>query len=309
MLGCGGHRDECWCNEECSEYDDCCADYQAVCANGAPTPPPPASFALGRFRLTGTWALPEVEDNLSGVLVLPATDGPSMISLLLVTNDPTELRQYKVPAAGAQGAMQRAPTVVQTIQLDGFEDTEGICIGPNGNVLVTEERRRNIVRLPRLPDASGGHISTVSRDSAEVFHTNIATQSANKGIEGVAFDPASGLAFAVVEKQPMRVLVLNVSSGASAEVADLFDAEASLHGVATDLAGVAFLPAQGDLVLLSQESKHLLRVSPDGGLVEPPFALAGTQPRALPSQRTLLPSLLHLSQMSFCDTTSLHERI
>eukprot|EP00966_Prymnesium_polylepis_P239837 5546086-Prymnesium_polylepis.2 len=79
----------------------------------------------------------------------------------------------------------------------------------------------------------------------------------------------------------MRVLALNMSSGASAEVTDLFDAEASLHGIATDLAGVAFLPALGELVLLSQESKHLLRVSRDGSLVEPPFGLAGTQPEGI----------------------------
>ena len=41
-IGCGGHSaqaavaDRCYCNAECVAYNDCCADYDAICAHGAP---------------------------------------------------------------------------------------------------------------------------------------------------------------------------------------------------------------------------------------------------------------------------------
>ena len=80
----------------------------------------------------------------------------------------------------------------------------------------------------------------------------------------------------------MRVLSLNLSATGSSAVSDLFDAETALKTVVTDLAGVAFLPAPlGQLAILSQESKRLLRVSLDGHLIEAPLALGGTQPEGI----------------------------
>ena len=71
-------------------------------------------------------------------------------------NDPPKLRQYKMaaapPALGAAAAP--LPTFVQEFVLSGFEDTEGVCVGPGGLVLVTEERRKNVVLLPALPDVA-----------------------------------------------------------------------------------------------------------------------------------------------------------
>ncbi|MFO7567867.1 MAG: FG-GAP-like repeat-containing protein [Enhygromyxa sp.] len=32
---CGGAAQGCWCDELCTQYGDCCADYQAICVNGA----------------------------------------------------------------------------------------------------------------------------------------------------------------------------------------------------------------------------------------------------------------------------------
>lgn len=32
---CGGAAQTCWCDEYCTQYGDCCADYQPICVNGA----------------------------------------------------------------------------------------------------------------------------------------------------------------------------------------------------------------------------------------------------------------------------------
>lgn len=299
-IGCGGHSaqaavaDRCYCNAECVAYNDCCADYDAICAHGAPAPPPPAPFALSNYRLTATWTLADVEDNLSGVLVLPPKDGPGLISVLVTMNDPPKLRQYKMAAAppAQGGAAAPLPTFVQEFVLSGFEDTEGVCVGPGGLVLVTEERRKNVVLLPALPDLSGGSSTVIERANAtQVYHADIHTHSANKGIEGVAYDPARGLAYAVVEKTPMRVLAFDldaqVESAEAAAISELFDADAALGPGAggagvTDLAGIAYLaPPLDQLAILSQENSQLLRVSRDGALLEAPFALGGTQPEGV----------------------------
>ena len=96
----------------------------------------------------------------------------------------------------------------------------------------------------------------------QVYHADIHTHSANKGIEGVAYDPARGLAYAVVEKTPMRVLAFdldaNVESAEVAAISELFDADSALGPGAggagvTDLAGIAYLaPPLDQLAILSQ---------------------------------------------------------
>ena len=144
-------------------------------------------------------------------------------------------------------------------------------------LLLIEERRRDVARVELPPY---GDAAAVGRENATVWSTGISTHSANKGIEGVAcVDERT--AYAVVEKQPMRVLKLTLGDGGgAAKVEDAFDAEAALAGHATDLAGVHYLPATGNLVLLSQESSRLLLVTPAGAVLES-IAIGGTQPEGV----------------------------
>ena len=256
-----------------------------------PPPPPSPTGFLSQYALARSWTLVDVEDNLSGVAVLPhaaATGGDQRLPLLLVTNDPTTLYEYAAPSAldrPTQG-LER----VRAIALAGFEDTEGLCVRGGGThfsaaaeLLVIEERRRDVARveLPPYGDAAAvGRENATSTGNATVWSTGISTHSANKGIEGVAcVDERT--AYAVVEKQPMRVLKLTLGDGGgAAKVEDAFDAEAALAGHATDLAGVHYLPATGNLVLLSQESSRLLLVTPAGAVLES-IAIGGTQPEGV----------------------------
>ena len=104
------------------------------------------------------------------------------------------------------------------------------------------------------------------------------THSPNKGAEGVAYDPFEHVLYIVIEKEPMRVLKLNISSG---DVTVPFDAQAVLGGLVTDLAGICFEPRHRHLILLSQESSALVQMTTSGRVLAPPVPVAGTQPEGV----------------------------
>ena len=167
------------------------------------------------------------------------------------------------------------------------DSTEGVCVrGGSGataaaaELLLVEERRRDVARVALPPYGDAAAIGREDASSTTVWSTGISTHSDNKGIEGVAcVDERT--AYTVVEKQPMRVLKLTLGDGGGeATVDDAFDAEVALSGHATDLAGIHYLPATGNLVLLSQESSRLLLVTPAGAVLES-IAIGGTQPEGV----------------------------
>ena len=264
----------------------------------SPTSPSIGGFALSQYRHMHTWTLDGVQDDLSGVAVLPhvaSFGGDQRLPIMLVTNDPTQLLEYMAPSAADRST--QTLELVRTIVLDGFEDTEGLCVlapsghgglvlGGHADLLVTEERRRDIVRVA-LP-AHGvwnAQAPAVNRTTASaVYATQISTYSPNKGIEGVA-SVDDRTFYAVVEKQPMRVLKLTVAgddatAAPTVHVEDAFDAEVVLAGLATDLAGIHYLTSSDELVLLSQESSRLIRTTRDGVVIET-LDVAGTQPEGV----------------------------
>ena len=66
---CGGQASigQCWCDDLCAQYDDCCADVQAVCDAGEPEPEPepePVEPAdTGSWTFADVWGVPNLDDD------------------------------------------------------------------------------------------------------------------------------------------------------------------------------------------------------------------------------------------------------
>ena len=257
-----------------------------------PSPPPsppstplPPHLSLNAFRLQRNWTFADVADNLSGGTVVA---GPgNALTIFTVINDPPQMRAFALSATAA-------PTLTRIIDLEGWEDTEGMTalVPPSGSftgnltLAVTEERRLDIVlmELPPLPAASAQPLHQTNRRSDNrvilPFGPPLGppTHSPNKGAEGVAYDPFEHVLYIVIEKWPMRVLKLDIASG---NVTVPFDAQAVLGGLVTDLAGICFEPRHRHLILLSQESSALVQMTTSGRVLAPPVPVAGTQPEGV----------------------------
>ncbi len=154
-------------------------------------------------------------------------------------------------------------TPVSSMTLSGFEDTEGLTYLGGGQFVIAEERLQRIYRFTYF---AGGTLVRSSLQSAALGAT-----IGNEGIEGVCYEPLTGLYFAVKEKTPARVLrcTVNFPAGA-ASVTDLFDP--ALLGIA-DLSDIAVLstvpslvgtPDQDNLLIISQASARLVETTRTG---------------------------------------------
>ena len=250
-----------------------------------PSTPLPPHMDLNAFRLQRNWTFADVADNLSGGTVVA---GPgNALTIFTVINAPPQMRAFALSATAA-------PTLTRIIDLEGWEDTEGMtALVPqsgsftgNLTLAITEERRLDIVlmELPPLPAASAQPLHQTNRRSDNRVILPFGpprgppTHSPNKGAEGVAYDPFEHVLYIVIEKEPMRVLKLNILSG---DVTVPFDAQAVLGGLVTDLAGICFEPRHRHLILLSQESSALVQMTTSGRVLAPPVPVAGTQPEGV----------------------------
>lgn len=85
--------------------------------------------------------------------------------------------------------------------------------------------------------------------------------------------------YLVFEKQPMRVFRLSRTTGSFFFP---FDAEAVLGPYITDLAGLHFVSRTRTLLVLSQESKKIVQITPEGRVVGAPMSVeAARQPEGV----------------------------
>ena len=85
----------------------------------------------------------------------------------------------------------------------------------SAQVAISEED----LNLINVCDVRGG---LVDKGRCSTITTGLVSSEHNKGIEGLAWDPARALFYVAVEKYPMRV----VSIGLDGRTTELFDAEA-----------------------------------------------------------------------------------
>jgi uncharacterized protein YjiK len=171
--------------------------------------------------------------------------------------------------------VDRNGTLLSSMSLSGFDDTEGLTYIGGGRFVVVEERLQDAYVLTY---AAGGAVSRSTLASA-----SLAVTVGNVGLEGISYDPSTGQYIVVKEKTPQQVnaATLNFGTGTSgtANVTSLFN-PASLG--LTDLSDVQVLSTvldpsssdYGNLLIYSQESARLLEVSRTGSVLSM-YSLAG----------------------------------
>jgi uncharacterized protein YjiK len=171
--------------------------------------------------------------------------------------------------------VDRNGTLLSSMSLVGFDDTEGLTYIGGGRFVVVEERLQDAYVLTYN---AGGAVSRANLASASLGVT-----VGNVGLEGISYDPSTGQYVVVKEKTPQQVnaATLNFGTGTSgtANVTSLFD-PASLG--LSDLSDVQVLSTvldpssadYGNLLIYSQESARLLEVSRTGTVLSM-YSLAG----------------------------------
>jgi uncharacterized protein YjiK len=176
-------------------------------------------------------------------------------------------RLYLVPDTTAGiFELSLSGTLISQMYMSGFEDTEGITYLGNGQFAIAEERLQQVYKFTYI--ANG----VLVRSSLQ--NASLGEFAGNDGIEGLSYEPLTGYLFAVKEKNPTRVMrtVIDWPAG-TASIVDLFNP--SGLGVA-DVADICVLstvpslvgtPDQNNLLLISQASSRLLKVSRTGAVL------------------------------------------
>ncbi|MBX3407136.1 MAG: SdiA-regulated domain-containing protein [Phycisphaeraceae bacterium] len=216
-----------------------------------------ARVDLSEYRLAATVNLPTFVDEASAIAYNPDTG-----------------RLYIIGDEGLGiGEFTRAGAYLGAMTFSGFQDTEGLTYTGNGRFVVAEERLQNLYELSYV------RFGSVSR--ATLPFVSLGPETGNSGIEGIAFEPRTGLFFAVKEKTPQRVLRVIADFGTnSATVIDqFFPASLGLLDLA-DIAVLSTVPSlvgtadQDNLLIISQESARVVKCT-RAGVVLQTLDLAG----------------------------------
>lgn len=226
-----------------------------------------ASFSLANYQHTATWGLPVAADEASAVTYNWDT------GTLFVLGDEGDAI---VEVSAADGS------VVSTMALTGFADTEGLTYVGGGEFVIGEERLQDVYRLTYT---AGGSVARSGLASASIGPT-----VGNVGIEGFSYDPRNGRFVVVKEKTPQGVYDTAITftappvppggPGPDINPGNLFDP--GLLGV-LDLSDVQVLATYGalegtagadELLIFSQESALLMHVTRAGAVLST-FSFAG----------------------------------
>jgi len=180
--------------------------------------------------------------------VAPPAGQPHLVELgtvdLACVTEPSGLAldtdgTYLWTVSDQAGSIHRlAPDGTCVTVLDiGGEDLEGVAVDPgDGTLFVVEESLGQVLRL----DREGNLLSRWTPAGLP--------EMGNSGLEGITIDPASGHVFLLKEKDPGLLVELD-DQGAVVAVHDL--------DFAADYSGLAFDPASGLLLVISDQSATL----------------------------------------------------
>ncbi|GFE84255.1 SdiA-regulated [Steroidobacter agaridevorans] len=219
-----------------------------------------ASIDLGNYRLERTVGLPA---------------GPASEASAVTWNWDSDSLFVVGDEGDAIVEVDRNGTLLSSMSLSGFDDTEGVTYIGGGRFVVVEERLQDAYVLTYT---AGGAVARSSLASASLGVT-----VGNVGLEGISYDPSTGQYIVVKETTPQQVNAATLSFGAgtsgTANVTSLFN-PAGLGLI--DLSDVQVLstvldpssPDYGNLLIYSQESARLLEVSRTGSVLSM-YSLAG----------------------------------
>ncbi|MBL8267867.1 SdiA-regulated domain-containing protein [Steroidobacter sp.] len=219
-----------------------------------------ASLDLSNYTLTSTVSLPA---------------GPAAEASAVTWNWDSNTLFVVGDEGDAIVEIDRNGTLLSSMSLSGFDDTEGVTYIGGGRFVVVEERLQDAYVLTYT---AGGSASRASLASASLGAT-----VGNVGLEGISYDPVTGQYIVVKEKTPQQVnsATINFGTGGTgtAAVTSLFDPT----GLGLlDLSDVQVLstvldpssPDASNLLIYSQESARLLEVSRTGSVLSM-YSLAG----------------------------------
>lgn len=219
-----------------------------------------ASIDLNNYQLTRTVSLPA---------------GPASEASAVTWNWDSDSLFVVGDEGDAIVEVDRNGTLLSSMSLSGFDDTEGLTYIGGGRFVVVEERLQD---ASVLTYTAGGHASRSSLASASLGAT-----VGNVGLEGISYDPTTGQYIVVKEKTPQQVNAATLTFGTggtgTAAVTSLFNPAAL--GL-SDLSDVQVLstvldpssPDAGNLLIYSQESSLLLEVNRAGSVLSM-YSLAG----------------------------------
>ncbi|MGC8099559.1 SdiA-regulated domain-containing protein [Metapseudomonas otitidis] len=152
--------------------------------------------------------------------------------------------------------ISREGEVLRRIPLNGFANLEGVAVLENGNVAVTDERRRtlSIFSLDPLTRELDVH-------DADEFDLGFA-DSGNKGFEGIAWDPAQGRLLLGKEREPTAMFSL-ASDGSRSLAGELQPLPSYGLGM-RNLSALSVDPRTGHVLALSAQSNLLLELDEAG---------------------------------------------
>lgn len=200
--------------------------------------------------------IPAIDNNLSGL-----TFDSDLGLLWAVINGPNELI-----ALNTEGEIQAR------YQLVGFDDVEALAYLGQGQLIVAEERKQNLVII-NIPIAADGRIQTRAElQYAQYPAITLALwDEDNKGIEGLAYDLNNDRLYVAKERDPIQLLEVSgirasLEQGLSMQVRNLSDWVQD-NVFATDLSSATFDQKTGHLILLSDESKLLIEITTSGEVI------------------------------------------
>ena len=212
----------------------------------------PAKVTLSGYQLIATYSLPSA--TLSGASAV-AWNWDSDTLLI-------------VPDRGRVMVMvSKTGAVLSQMTMKNFADTEGLTYMGGGTYALSEER---LGRAYKFTYVAGG---TLDRNTLQSIAIGPNTGT-NDGSEGVSFDPRDGSWVSIKEKNPENVYRVTGSFATGASTyTDLFaTAQLSVNDISDVLVlatvpGVVDGPDADNLLLLSQSSQRLLKVSRTGQIL------------------------------------------
>nr|WP_240921141.1 SdiA-regulated domain-containing protein [Pseudomonas otitidis] len=152
--------------------------------------------------------------------------------------------------------ISREGEVLRRIPLNGFANLEGVAVLENGNVAVTDERRRTLSIFT---------LDSLTREldvrEADEFDLGFA-DSGNKGFEGIAWDPAQGRLLLGKEREPTAMFSLT-SDGSRSLAGELQPLPSYGLGM-RNLSALSVDPRTGHVLALSAQSNLLLELDEAG---------------------------------------------
>ncbi|MCH8048246.1 MAG: SdiA-regulated domain-containing protein [Planctomycetes bacterium] len=220
----------------------------SLCGQSPPTRvKPQVVVGLDKYRLArGPTKIGSLE-NASGLTYCSETK-----SLFMVLNRPCYVIELALDG-----------TLMRSIRLKDFNDTEGIVHAGGFTFYIAEERRGNICRIN-----IGRRTRRIEYSDRKVLKLHLEPAANNKGLEGLAYDRERQRLFSVKEKRPLKLYQI-AAPKASAKKSGIIKFEnpwdldkSDLH--LKDVSAVHYHAPSGHLLILSDESRCLVETTLDG---------------------------------------------